>query len=131
MDIRSLVYQEIQASVVGQAQVGLEGIGRMEQNMKDMKQALAEMLLQIALDASQRLDGAPTHDLADGQAVLVRHMREGKGKSSGKSSGGLPYRAEEEPTEHERERELEGAEMATTTRGTSKATHQGMQAERT
>jgi hypothetical protein len=34
------------------------------------------------------------------------------------------------PTEHGRERELEGAEMATTTRETTKATHQGMQAER-
>ena len=108
-DIRSLVDQEKQASVVGQAQVGLEGISRMEENMKDMKQSLAEMLLekqkknelrkqQMALSASHHLDGVPTHDLADGQAVLVRHMRGGKGNGIGKSSGGLPYRAAEEPT---------------------------------
>ena len=45
-EIRSLVDQEKQASVVGQAQVGLEGIGRMEQNMKDMKEEMAEMLLE-------------------------------------------------------------------------------------
>ena len=46
LEIRSLVHQEKQASVVGQAQSGLEGIGRMEQNMKDLKQALADMLLE-------------------------------------------------------------------------------------
>ena len=45
-EIRSLVDQEKQASVVGQAQVGLGGIGRMEQNMKDMKQSLADLLLE-------------------------------------------------------------------------------------
>jgi hypothetical protein len=141
-EIRSLVDQEKQASVVGQAQVGLEGIDRMEQNMKDMKQSLAEMLLekqkknelkkqQMALTASQHLDDVPIHELADGQAVLVRHMRGGNGKGKGRSSGDLPYRAEDEPTEHGREREQEGAEMATTTRETTKAMHQGMQAERT
>jgi len=139
-EIRSLVDQEKQASVVGQAQAGLEGIGRMEENMEDMKQSLADMLLekqkknelrkqQMALTVSQHLDGVPVHELADNQAVLVRHMRGGKGKSFGKSSGKLPFRAEDDTTEHEREREQEGAEMATTTRET-KATQQDMLAER-
>ena len=115
-EIRSLVDQEKQASVVGQAQVGLEGIDRMEQNMKEMQEALAKMLLekqkknelrkqQMASTASQHFDDVPVHYLADGQAVLVRHMRGGKGKSFGKSSGGLPYRAEEEGRDFARERE--------------------------
>ena len=107
-----------------------------------MKEAMAEMLLekqrknelrkqQMAFNASQHLDGVPIHELADNQAVLVRHMRGGNGKGKGRSPGDLPYRAEDEPTEHGREGELEGVEMATTTRETSMATHQGMQAEKT
>ena len=92
--------------------------------MKHMKHGLAEMLLekqkktelrkqQMAFNASQHLDGVPTHDLADGEAVLVRHMMGGKGKGVGKSSGGLPYRAEEEGRDFARERETQYHNIAT------------------
>ena len=123
-EIRSLVDQEKQASVVGQAQVGLEGIDRMEQNMKEMQEALAKMLLekqkknelrkqQMASTASQHFDDIPIHYVADGQAVLVRHMMGGKGKGFGKTSGGFPYRAEGDGREFARERETQYHNIAT------------------
>ena len=67
----------------------------------------------MALSASQHLDGVPTHYLADGQAVLVRHMMGGKGKGFGKTSGGLPFRAEGDGREFAREREAQQFNIAT------------------
>ena len=125
LEIRSLVDQDKQASVVGQAQAGLEGIGRMEQNMKDMKQSLAEMLLekqrknelrkqQIASSVSLHLDDVPRYELGHGQAVLVQHVMGGKGKGNSKSSAiSSLKRPEEDVTEHAREREAQVISMAT------------------
>ena len=70
--------------------------------MKEMQEALAKMLLekqkknelrkqQMASTASQHFDDIPIHYVADGQAVLVRHMKGGKGKGFSRTSGGLPF----------------------------------------
>ena len=125
LEIRSLVDQDKQASVVGQAQAGLEGIGRMEQNMKDMKQLFAEMLLekqrknelrkqQIASSVSLHLDDVPRYELGHGQAVLVQHVMGGKGMGSYKSSAiSSLKRPEEDVTGHARKREAQVIGMAT------------------
>ena len=98
----------------------------MEENMKDMKQALADMLIeqqkqnelrkrQMVSGVTKHLDGVPVFDLAHGEAELVQAVgSKGKGKGSGKSSGMSSIkRPEEEVREHERERQAVEYSIAT------------------
>ena len=89
----------------------------MEENMKDMNQRVADMLIeykkqnelrrrQMASGVTKHLDDVPVYDLAHGEAVLVQAAGgKGKGKGFGKTSGiSSITRPEEEVIEHERER---------------------------
>ena len=125
LEIRSLVDQEKQASVIGQIQAGLEVIEQMNKDMKEVKQRLADMLLeeqkknevrkqQMASSVSLHLGDVPKYELGHGEAVLVQHMMGGKGMGKSRSSViSSLKRPEEDVTEHAKEREAQQFSMAT------------------